>query len=61
MKYSSSQLHFQTANILDRSLSRPVVITKYSKDTYVLLSHKEFKKMKDKIKELKVKIRESVS
>jgi len=59
MKYSATQLHLKTADILDCALTKPVVITKYSKETHVITSAKEYNKLKSKIKELRATIRDN--
>jgi PHD/YefM family antitoxin component YafN of YafNO toxin-antitoxin module len=59
MKYSITQLHLKTADILEMASRKPVTLTKYKKDTHVVLSNKEFLKMKEKIKELKAQLRDN--
>jgi hypothetical protein len=56
-KYSSTELHYSTADILDTAITKPVVLTKYNRESHVLMSFNEFLKMKELIKKQREKIR----
>jgi prevent-host-death family protein len=50
-KYTTSFLHIKTADVLDEAIVRPVMITKYSKPSYVLMSMREYEKVSAIVKE----------